>query len=180
MRLLYMCVIAVAATTAGVLAAQQDNTQALTVDACQLQADPPTYNHTLVVVSGLVSHGFEDFTLSDKKCAPRSFPIWLEYGGMVNSETVYCCGVTAGGTRDKVLAVEGLTLPLVVDPRFRRFDRRIRGHKADKGVTFRATLQGRFFSGKKLEWVKDPGSWGGYGHFGCCSLLVIQQVLAVQ
>jgi hypothetical protein len=41
-----------------------------------------------------------------------------------------------------------------------------------------ATLVGRFFSG---ELIHAPGGthWGGYGHFGCCSLFAIQQVLSV-
>ncbi len=40
------------------------------------------------------------------------------------------------------------------------------------------TIVGRFFSGEK---VRYPGgeSWSGYGHMGCCTLLMIQQVLSV-
>jgi hypothetical protein len=41
-----------------------------------------------------------------------------------------------------------------------------------------ASLVGRFFAGKEIS---DPRGkrWGGYGHMGCCSLLVIQRVLSV-
>lgn len=57
---------------------------------------------------------------------------------------------------------------------FERFDARIRGG-AD--VTFPATIVGRFFAG-----IRQPAATGvfwGYGHLGCCSLLVIQQVVSV-
>jgi hypothetical protein len=41
-----------------------------------------------------------------------------------------------------------------------------------------ATIRGRFFAGQEIA---DPRGkrWGGYGHMGCCSLLVIEQVVAV-
>jgi hypothetical protein len=45
-------------------------------------------------------------------------------------------------------------------------------------VVVLATLVGRFFSGRKERWPVGD-SWGGSGHLGCCSLLVIQQVLAI-
>ncbi len=102
------------------------------VRLCALQADPAAYNHNMIDVRAVVSHGFDDLTLSDPQCPPRS-GIWLEYGGLVNSET----------------------------------------------VTFRAHLIGRFFAGLKQHTPKGD-FWGGYGHLGCCSLLVIQQVLAVE
>jgi hypothetical protein len=101
--------------------------------------------------------------------------IWLEYGGTVNSETVYCCGVTAGARRRETLAVEGITIPLIEDAMFRSFDARIRPYAA---ASFRASLIGRFFAGERQQSAAGE-FWGGYGHIGCCSLLVIQQVLAI-
>jgi len=144
------------------------------VTVCALQADPAAYNHKLIDVRAVVSHGFEDFTLSDPGCK-RPLGIWLEYGGRVNSETVYCCGVQAGTPRPTDLVVEGITTRLIDDALFRRFDARVRS-RGD--VTFRAHLIGRFFAGLKQHTPKGE-FWGGYGHLGCCSLLVIQQVLAV-
>ena len=41
-----------------------------------------------------------------------------------------------------------------------------------------ATILGRFFSGTQTTDTNET-SWGGYGHMGCCSLLVIQQVVSV-
>src|SRR6478735_7778209 len=72
---------------------------------CALLVDPAAYNHKVIEVRGVVSHGFEDFTLSEPSCK-QSLGIWLEYGGRVDSETVYCCGVKA--PRDTALVVEGI------------------------------------------------------------------------
>lgn len=141
---------------------------------CQLRSDPAAYNHKLVEVTAFVSHGFEDFTLFDPSCSSGS-SVWLEYGGVVGSGTVYCCGIPADRRRRKQLVVENQPIPLVDDARFREFDRLVQ-RPPDSVV--HATIVGRFFSSRR---VKDAGgvSWEGYGHMGCCSLLAIQQVLSV-
>jgi len=144
------------------------------VSLCALQTDPAAYNHKIIDVRAVVSHGLNDFTLSDPRCEPRS-RVWLEYGGRVNSETEYCCGVKAG-PRTADLVVEGVTTRLIDDALFRRFDARVRTRD---DVSFRAHLIGRFFAGLKQHTPKGD-FWGGYGHLSCCSLLVIQQVLAVE
>ena len=77
------------------------------VNMCTLQADPAPYNHKMIEVRGVVSHGFENFTLSDPRCE-RGSGIWLEYGGRVSSETIYCCGVKSATPRDTALVVEGI------------------------------------------------------------------------
>jgi len=38
------------------------------ISLCALHADPAAHNHKLIEVRGTVSHGFEDFTLSDPGC----------------------------------------------------------------------------------------------------------------
>jgi hypothetical protein len=144
------------------------------VSLCALETDPAAYNHKIIDVRAVVSHGLNDFTLSDPRCEPRS-RVWLEYGGRVNSETEYCCGVKAG-PRTADLVVEGIATRLIDDALFRRFDARVRT-RGD--VSFRAHLIGRFFAGLKQHTPKGD-FWGGYGHLSCCSLLVIQQVLAVE
>lgn len=146
-----------------------------TVTLCALQADPASYNHKMIDIRAVVSHGFEDFTLSDPRCPPRS-GIWLEYGGLVDSDTDYCCGVKAGTPRGTALVVEGIATRLIDDALFRRFDA---GVRVRRHVSFRAHLIGRFFAGLKQPTPKGD-FWGGYGHLGCCSLLVIEQVLAVE
>jgi len=139
------------------------------ITACQLMTDPAAYNHKLVEVSGHVSVGFEEFSIyPDDGCAAKDSP-WLELGGSVEAGVTYCCG---DHSRNVPLEVEGIVTPLVDDWRTRRFVKAAQTGSA-AGPT---TLVGRFFSGNKL--VQPWGTfWVGYGHMGCCSLLVIQQVL---
>lgn len=145
------------------------------VTACELSRNAGRYNHKLIEVTAFVSQGFEDFTLVDPTC-PDWPSVWLEYGGKLASGTMYCCGVTAARSRAEPLAVEGIAVPILQDEQLREFDQRIRGpHYA----IVRATLVGRFFAGKQ-ESNREMGTWwSGYGHMGCCSLLVIQQVVSV-
>src|SRR5213592_4968967 len=95
------------------------------VSVCALESDPNGYNHKMIDVRAVVSHGFERFTLSDPRCE-RGSGIWLEYGGLVNSATVYCCGVKAA--RTAALVVEGIATRLIDDALFRHFDARVRSH----------------------------------------------------
>lgn len=170
------CAFAVA-VLGTVVRAEQQEPKADALDVCRIQADPAAYNRKLIEVSGLVGHGFEEFVLSGPKCS-GGLHIWLEYGGSVNSDTVYCCGTTAGAPRGRTVVVEGITLPLVDDALFRRFDDHVRKSVSSGEVTFPATLRGHFFSGEKQP-AAGGGFYGGYGHLGCCSLLVIEQVMAV-
>jgi hypothetical protein len=125
-------------------------------------------------LEAFVSWGFEDFTLFDPTC--YIYPeIWLEYGGTVKSDTVYCCGPTAGKSRPKELEVDGVSIPLIEDDVFKRFDQRLH-RPGPHGPLTRATLIGRFFAGRKETYPNGESAWGGFGHFGCCTLLAIQQV----
>ena len=82
---------------------------------------PPAFNHKLVELEAFVSWGFEDFTLFDPTC--YIYPeIWLEYGGKAKSDTIYCCGPTAGKSRPQELTVENTQIPLIDDALFKRFD----------------------------------------------------------
>jgi hypothetical protein len=141
-----------------------------TVDVCELQAHPSSHNHALVEVTGVVTHDFEEFTLSSASCP--SFGVWLEYGGTLASGTIYCCGTVANRSRPRTLVVEGVEVPLAADRLFQQFDAQIRGKGRN---AFTATLRGRFFAGQVQHWPRGD-AWGGYGHMGCCSLLAIQQV----
>jgi hypothetical protein len=151
------------------------------VTACQLRADPGSYNHKLVEVEGFVSHDFEDFTLFDPTCPSSDQGLWLEYGGTAKSDTVYCCGPTAGTTRPKELSVEGIPVPLVDDGQFKQFDREIQPpfRSGNFGSIVHVTLVGRFFAGTKQTYLNGTTAWAGYGHMGCCSLFAIQEVLSV-
>ncbi|MBM7123724.1 hypothetical protein [Dyella kyungheensis] len=150
----------------------------LQVTVCELVKDPARYDHALVQVSGDLLHGFEAFQIYPDHCpeAPDSMGVWLEYGGTSQSGTMYCCGVIADGERSEPLVVEGVRTYLKVDAAFQRFDAQIGGKDLTR---VNATLIGRFFSGRQLRYPKGKGVfWGGYGHMGAYSLLVIQQVLS--
>lgn len=149
------------------------------VSVCDLSKNQAAYNHKLIQVTGFISHDFEDFTLFDPTC--RSLSIWVEYGGKRKSDTVYCCGPTAGKTRPVDLTVEGVSLPLVDDESFAAFDREIQPpfRSGTFGSVAHATLIGRFFAGRQETGQNGDKWWAGYGHMGCCSLFVIQQVLTV-
>ena len=144
------------------------------ITVCELKSDPGKFNHKLIEVTAFISHGFEDFALFDPDC-PAWPDVWLEYGGINASGTMYCCGVTAARTRPKQIVVENIPITLLDDERFREFDKLIQ-RRPDSVV--RGTIVGRFFAGQEQK-VAAGSHWMGYGHMGCCSLLMIQQVLSV-
>lgn len=162
------------------IAAHAKSEEPQKVTVCQLQKDPPAYNHKLVEVEAFVSHDFEDFTLFDPACG-RWPAVWLEYGGKEKSDTIYCCGPTMGKTRPEELTVEEIPIPLIEDNSFKQFNSEIQPpfRSGEFGSIVHATLVGRFFAGRKEQFGKGEAYWGSYGHMGCCSLLAIQEVKAV-
>ncbi len=157
--------------------------QPIKVTACQLQSDPPAYNHKLVEVTAFVSHGFEDFTLFDPTCSDwGSTEVWLEYGGKTRSGTIYCCGVTEDRTRPKEAVIEDIPIPLKEDEWFHKFDELIQDsdRRGRRGAMAHATLVGRYFSGHPIHFEATGITiWGGYGHLGMHTLLAIQEVKSV-
>ena len=147
------------------------------VSVCDVLGDPSVYNHKLIEVSGDASRGFEDFTLTDKKCKKQSNDIWLEVGGRVGSQVMYCCGVTAEPKRPDSLVVEGIETTILQDKAFQKFQSLTLGKEGYGGA--KVTIIGRYFSGEKRTL---PGGtfWMGYGHMGMFSLLVIQQIVTAQ
>ena len=147
------------------------------VSVCKVLDNPAAYNHKLIEVSGDVSRGFEGFTLTDKGCKKQSFGIWLEIGGRVGSQVVYCCGVTADPKRKEPLVVEGIETTILQDRAFDTFQS-LTLRKGDYGSA-RVTIIGRYFSGEK-QTLPGGTFWMGYGHMGMFSLLVIQQIVTAQ
>jgi hypothetical protein len=145
------------------------------VTVCELKANPTDYNHKLIEVIGFVSHGFEDFGLFDPSCPSWPY-VWLEYGGTKKSGTMYCCGVSADRARPEELVVEGTTVTLTRDETFDAFDKLI---QTRPDTVVHATLVGRFFAGKENRFSNGKIVRRGYGHMGCCSLLAIQEIVAV-
>ncbi len=156
-----------------------DNADAKPLDVtyCELSRDPAVFNHKLVRLTTFVTHGFEDFQLADPTCPTQGFSVWVMYGGKTESGTVYCCPGEGGrSTRRKTLTVEGVQIPLVNDLKFQQFTQLLR---KEGDSTVRITAIGRFFSGEK-QTIGGVTSWTGAGHMGCCSLLVLQRVVAFE
>jgi hypothetical protein len=145
------------------------------VSICQLLKDPGKYNQKLVKVTAFLSHGFEDSVIYDSACESR-FGVWYEYGGKNATGTMYCCGVTAARERPEPITVENIPISLSVDENFQKLDQLL--HQP-AGTIVHATVIGRFFSGEKSATANGEERWEGYGHMGCCSLLMIQQVVQV-
>jgi hypothetical protein len=149
--------------------------EVLPTTACEIIANPPAFNHRLVKLTGTVYEAMEKFSLSVESCGAQKVGnwtgIWVEYGGRVRTGAKYCCA-PMDPDRPTDLEIEGVKTSLVENDRFRAFDSRVKrkGHAS-------ATFIGRYFSGKK-DWSHRGTEylWGGFGHMGMYSLLVIQEV----
>ena len=168
--------------------AAAQNEQPIPITICELSKDPQRFEGKLIRVRGYVTAGLEDFTIHERPSHSLSDcagGIWLTYGG--------------DGTGPRQFAV--------VDPRRPRYAQAERKHQemidsvlfvrneqveemgkklhtrrhAPDGTpcpfwcnlyNVSATITGRFYA-KKL-------SAQGYGHMGCCDLLIIQQITEVQ
>ena len=155
----------------------QSISQPREVTYCELSKNPAEFNRTFVRLTGFVTHGLEDFEIHDPACRTQGFSIWLMYGGTAESNTVYCCpGEASRESRGAPVTVEGITLPLEQDQPFQQFRALLR---REPDTTASTTLVGTFFSGKR-ELSGADAIWRGYGHMGCCSLLVIQRVTSFE
>lgn len=151
------------------------NEEPIKVTLCDLKKNPADYNHKLVEITGFFSHRFEDSTVDEPSC-PTDQCIWHEYGGKTATGTTYCCGVSPERTRSEEITVENIQIPLVEDENFQTFDNYL---QKSPDVTAHATVIGRFFSGEKEKYRNGTEVYNGFGHFGMCSLLMIQKVVSV-
>jgi hypothetical protein len=144
---------------------------------CQLKKDPTAYNHKVIEVSGFVTHAARNFTIYDPTC-PSWPAIWLEYGGSINSGTVYCCKTLNDRRRSQPFNVEGIPLPLTDNQTFEDFDKAIQPpfRPGQSGAVEHATLTGTFFAGQQMTDDTGQHYFGGFGYLGCCSMLAIQEV----
>jgi hypothetical protein len=152
--------------------------QPVDVSACQLAKTPKTFDRKLVRVRGTLNVFFEDFSLRIEKCDTEQ-GIWLAFGGDVP-------GIVASTVNDNSrkpgskLTVQGVSLGIEKDENFRRLYALISSRHGEKpDYTATATLTGMFFSGVEQKDARGADHFWGYGHLGCCSLLVITQVADV-
>ena len=151
--------------------------QPIKTTLCQIKKDPMAFNKKLVEVSGYGTHGFEDSMFEDPTCFwGAQWPgIWMEYGGTASTDTMYCCGFSPSSTK-KQLIVQGISVPLLQDALFGRFDELLHS-TSGKDVSVHATVRGRIFYAPQKD---GAGVDGGYGHMGCCMLLAVEQVLTIE
>lgn len=152
------------------------------VDApgCQLGKNPKAFDGKLVRVRGALSVHFEDFSLHIPNCDTRQ-GIWLAFGGDVP-------GIVPSTANDIVrrpgsdIKVNDASYGIKKDITFWKLYALISARHGDKrDYRVSAMLMGMFFSGEELRNSKgDVLGFGGYGHLGCCALLVITQISDVE
>lgn len=112
-------------------------------------SNPAKFNHKVIRVEGLVSHGFEDFQISNPECPRFGFSVWLTYGDKLLSNTMYCCaGEGASSNRSEPLQIDSITLSLRQDGQFKTFYSLL---KESQDTTAKATLVGHFFAGAETR-----------------------------
>ncbi len=128
-------------------------------------------------MEGLITVGPDEFMLHDANCADGKGGIWLQFGGDVASPGT--AGVSRGAS-GKTRSVDGLGLPLNKDRDFDAMQKLLQeAEKSGKTKMLRATLIGKYFPGKPAYTASGEPIRSGYGHMGCCSLLVIEEVAVV-
>ena len=146
-------------------------------NVCALTLHPDKYHEGLVSVEGWITVGREEFMLHDDSCGDANGKIWLAFGGDVQ-------GTATGGTprpaTGNPCTFDGLELPLKRDRDFDLMQKLLQAaEKAGKTKMLRATLTGKYFSGRPTKLASGETIRAGYGRMGCCSLLVIEEVAKV-
>jgi hypothetical protein len=115
-------------------------------------------------LTAFVSFAFEEFQVWDPTCSRSraDFSLWVTYGGALNSGAIYCCPGEVGA---RSVAVP---YPVVDDKTLRDFRSLL---IKERDTVVHATLVGHL-----LVKPSADQSFGGYGHMGCCSMFVIEQV----
>lgn len=151
----------------------------LDVSACELAQHPKSFDGKTIRVRGTLSVEFEDFTLDHAGCSPAQ-GIWLAFGGDVP-------GIVASTVNDNFrtpgvnLQINGVAYQIKKDESFRRMYALIAARNGDKPeYSVTANLTGTFFSGEEGKLANGATNFRGYGHLGCCSLLVITEVSEVE
>src|SRR5271157_120232 len=154
---------------------------------CDLPSNPQAFDGQWIQVHGRIALAFEDFTLWEPSCdRPLTRSVWLEYGGDEETPTKFCCG-DHSRAKGRDISVRGQTIPLVRDAPMEEFIQKVRDRRSRQAngqpcegslcnlYQVSATLTGLF-----LAAPEDPnGGSKGYGHLGCCHLLVIHRVSEV-
>ena len=170
---------------------------ALPVTACELGRNPLQFEGKLVQVRGIVERGFEHFTVRDSgvhfEPSNCGAAIWLEPGGDGQGPRPYAVihrGWLDSQAHDDWMAQARVdSVKLVKDRQYREMEDRLSayrwrepdgtlcaGLKLCSLYKVTATITGRFFPAHETIRADSVRYMQGYGHMGCCHLLVIQQV----
>ena len=157
------------------------------VTFCDLVSNPQAFDAQWIQVRGEVSLAFEDFSLRETGCdKPLTKNMWLMYGGDEETPTTYCCG-DHRRPKGKDIVVRGQAVPLIRNTQMEDFiakvrarrARRVNGEPCDTSACnlyrVSATITGLFLAAPNNP--RNP--LGGFGHMGCCHLLVIHRVSEV-
>jgi len=150
------------------------------VTFCALRKNPKVWDHKFIRVTGYVTHGYEESSIVDPACGDYrdGSEVWMEYGGRIGSETMYF-GPISPRNRENNLVVEGISLSLLNDAQLQKLDGMLQSMQYSRGVVVvRATVEGHFFSGRPSKDGNNT-TFGGFGHFACCTLFVIEKVDSV-
>ena len=147
----------------------------LETSLCAVAKDPKSFDGKTIRVRGTFHVSFEVFTVSEKGCDIEN-GAWVAFGGDVP-------GIVTSLANDNMrrpgvdVTVGGTPYGIKKDEKFRRLYALLaarHGEEAMYRVT--ATVTGVFLSGDEQNGGDGKARFGGYGHLGCCSLLVIQEV----
>src|SRR6185437_1035218 len=156
------------------------------VSLCDLVKDPQRYSGQWVEVHGTIEQGFENFGLATQGCGEHPRGIWLRYGGDQNTPVV-----STVNDHDRkpgsVQKIAGSPVTLVRDANLELLQGRLNAVRETMPDGTRcyfecplyrvaASITGLFMAAP--EFKKQGVS--GYGHMGCCHLLVIHQVADVE
>ena len=146
---------------------------------CDLLKDPKPYEGKRVQVHRKINLEFEDFTIYDMQCN-HSPDIWLMFGGDVATPTMSMWGDTKR-TPGKNVTFSGVEYQLLKDASFDEFFEHVTAREHKKpAYRVTATLTGVFFAHNPKQDPLLSGSRPGFGHMGCCRLLIIEQISDVE
>jgi hypothetical protein len=151
----------------------------VSVSLCEILKTPQGYNGKEIQIRGKINLEFEDFSIYDLRCN-QSPDVWLMFGGDVATPIMSMWGDTKRAP-GKDISFSGVEYPLVKDASFDEFIKHVTAREKKRpAYRVTATLTGVFFSQRSKQDPRLLGLMPGYGHMGCCRLLIIKQISDVE
>ena len=144
---------------------------------CEINKDPKAFNGKTIRIRGFVVDEFENFTINSKSCN-RGSGIWLVYADDKSGTSYWA---HSPWPDEEIVPYRGESYPLLKDNNFNEFQRLIRAEQ-DRKSTYQVTaiITGKFFARRFKRYPSGQViADGGYGHLGCCHLLIVMSVADV-